>query len=68
MKSNTDHSLEYAGDFDTTLDFRKHIGPNYYSYNIGHVHFITLDNIMCMNAGNYGKSDYDVIITPEQLE
>lgn len=65
---NHDHSLEYAGDFDTTLDFRKHIGPNYYSYNIGHVHFITLDNIMCMNAGNYGKSDYDVIITPEQLE
>ena len=65
---NHDHSLEYAGDFDTTLDFRKHIGPNYYSYNIGNIHFITLDNIECMNAGNYGKSDYNVNISPEQFE
>lgn len=65
---NHDHSLEYAGDFDTVRDFRKHIGPNYYSYNIGHVHFITLDNIECMNAGNYGKSDYNVNIPAEQFE
>lgn len=65
---NHDHSLEYAGDFDTVRDFRKHIGPNYYSYNIGHVHLITLDNIECMNAGNYGKSDYNVNIPAEQCE
>ena len=65
---NHDHSLEYSGDFDTTLDFRKHIGPNYYSYNIGNIHFITLDNIECMNAGNYGRSDYNVNIPAEQLE
>lgn len=65
---NHDHSLEYSGDFDTVRDFRKHIGPNYYSYNIGNIHFITLDNIECMNAGNYGKSDYNVNIPAEQLE
>ena len=46
---NHDHSMYYMGDFDTVKDFKENIGPTYYSFNIGKVHYVVLDNVECKN-------------------
>lgn len=37
-------------DWDTADRFRKVLGPNYYSFNIGKVHYVVLDDIYCTNT------------------
>lgn len=34
-----------GGDFNSSSTFRKVIGPNYYSFNLGRFHIVVLDNI-----------------------
>ena len=46
---NHDHSMYYMGDFDTVKDFKENIGPTYYSFNIGKVHYVVLDDVECTN-------------------
>ena len=47
---NHDHSMYYMGDFDTVKDYKEHIGPTYYSFNIGKVHYVVLDDVECTNS------------------
>ena len=47
---NHDHDMNATGDWDTVLRYKHDLGPNYYSFNIGKVHYISLDNILCTNA------------------
>lgn len=62
-------------DFQSAGMFRQIICPNYYSYNLGEVHYVVLDDIFYKNAdtnGKYNKGivgsrNYDGYITPEQL-
>lgn len=44
-----------AVDWDTAHLFRDVLGPNYYSFNVGDVHYISLDDIYCKNTTG-GKS------------
>ena len=53
---NHDHSMYYAGDYDTVVEYKALVAPTYYSYNIGKVHYIVLDDIECTNTGE-GTSD-----------
>ncbi len=53
---NHDHSMYYAGDYDTVVEYKTLVAPTYYSYNIGQVHYIVLDDIECTNTGA-GTSD-----------
>ena len=46
---NHDHSMYYAGDFDTVKDYKEYLGPTYYSFNIGKVHYVVLDDVECTN-------------------
>ena len=46
---NHDHSMYYMGDFDTVKDYKENIGPTYYSFNIGKVHYVVLDDVECTN-------------------
>ena len=46
---NHDHSMYYMGDFDTVKDFKDNIGPTYYSFNVGKVHYVVLDDVECTN-------------------
>lgn len=55
---NHDHDMNAAGDFDTELKYVRDIAPTYYSFNIGKVHFIVLDDILCTNSGT-GDRTYD---------
>ena len=47
---NHDHSMYYMGDFDTVKDYKENIGPTYYSFNVGKVHYVVLDDVECTNA------------------
>lgn len=71
---STPHSSET--DFLASAAFRQAVGPNYYSYNIGQVHYVVLDDIVYENrpnkSGKYkkgvvGMRDYETGLTDEQL-
>ena len=47
---NHDHSMYYTGDFDTVKDYKKFIGPTYFSFNVGKVHYVVLDDVECTNS------------------
>lgn len=67
---NHDHDMAFAGDFDTVTKYKKSIAPTYYSFNIGKVHYVVLDDIECMNTGaNTSDSrNYVANVVQEQLE
>ena len=47
---NHDHSMYYMGDYDTVKEYKELIGPTYYSFNIGKVHYVVLDDVECTNS------------------
>lgn len=61
---NHDHELECAGDWNTVTRYKKIIAPTYYSFNIGGIHYIALDNIECTNNGAGDKS-YNQLVVPD---
>ena len=63
---NHDHDMEASGDEETVVKYREHIAPTYYSFNIGKVHYVVLDNILCTNDGK-GNRTYDSEVTEAQL-
>lgn len=64
---NHDHDMNSAGDFNTVSVFKKVVSPTYYSFNIGDVHYIVLDNILCTNDGT-GSRTYDSSLTADQID
>ena len=69
---NHDHEMAkgVVGDFDTVIKYKKTIAPTYYSFNIGKVHYIVLDDINCKNtgAGDSGSRVYEDFVVQEQLD
>ena len=72
---NHDHSMYYMGDFDTVKEYKELIGPTYYSFNIGKVHYVVMDDVECKNStptkdekGNacYERT-YDGRVIPDEL-
>ena len=65
---NHDHDLYESGDFDTMRQYKLHLGPSYYSHNIGKVHFVALDDIDCANPGTGKDATYSNNLVQEQLD
>ena len=67
---NHDHDMAYAGDFDTVTKYKKSIAPTYYSFNIGKVHYVVLDDIQCTNTGENTSASrsYNDIVVQEQMD
>lgn len=69
---NHDHEMAVglAGDFDTVTRYKKTIAPTYYSFNIGNVHYVVIDDIECTNTGkgDAASRDYNDKVVQEQLE
>lgn len=64
---NHDHEMNAAGDFNTVVKYKKIIAPTSYSFNIGNIHYIVLDDIECTNPGD-GDRTYNVGIVSEQID
>lgn len=63
---NHDHDMQEAGDFLTEVKYVRDIAPTYYSFNLGKVHFIVLDNILCTNDGK-GNRSYSSGLDEDQM-
>lgn len=61
---NHDNNPAQSGDWDTADRFRSVIGPTYYSFNIGKVHYVVLDNIEYLNTNN---RNYNGTIVADQM-
>lgn len=68
---NHDNDPYCASDEAASAAFRREIGPTYYSFNLGQLHYVVLDNIVYVNTGGregaIGKLDYEVRIDDRQL-
>lgn len=61
---NHDNNPAVVGDWETADRFRAIIGPNYYSFNIGKVHYVVLDNVEYLNTNN---RNYNGTIVADQM-
>lgn len=64
---NHDNNPKASGDWDTADVFRKTLGPNYYSFNLGKIHYVVLDNVEYLNTP-IGERNYNGTIVNEQME
>lgn len=69
---NHDNDPYVADDWDSSKKYRDIIGPLYYSFNLGEVHYVVLDNIEYLNSGGaqgvIGQRNYNDVVSSEQLE
>ena len=63
---NHDNNPDIAGDWEASVSYRETWGPTYYSFNIGNIHYVVLDNIEYKNQT--GGRDYTCNITSNILE
>lgn len=66
---NHDHDMMADGDFNTVAAFKSKVAPTYYSFNIGNVHYVVLDNILCTNVPKEDGSgrNYNSSLTTDQI-
>ncbi|MCO7107272.1 metallophosphoesterase N-terminal domain-containing protein [Alistipes shahii] len=60
---NHDHCHKDTDNHAAEAEYRRHFGPTYYSFNLGAVHYIVLDNMHY-----HGRNKYDRIVTLRQIE
>lgn len=69
---NHDNNPYVAGDRGSQQFFRNVLGPTYYSFNLGRIHYVVLDDIEYINTGGaqgvVGDRNYNNLITTEQIE
>ena len=64
---NHDNKMETTNNFDAKAPFWSTIAPEYYSYNIGGVHYIVFDNIDCSGYDGTTSRNYTSHLMPEQF-
>lgn len=69
---NHDNDPYASNDWDAALPFKELVAPNYYSFNLGDVHYVVLDDIEYINTGGsqgvVGKRNYNSTIVADQIE
>lgn len=69
---NHDNDPYDTDDWLASLEYRENAGPTYYSFNIGKVHYVVLDDIQYLNTGAsdgvIGERNYNGYIVAQQLE
>ena len=67
---NHDNEMEKAGDWEKAFKYTENLSPDYYSFNLGKVHYIVMDNIdfTGVEPGEENRSKYAKNFTAEQLE
>lgn len=71
VPGNHDNDPYTTGDFEAEAAFKSYIGPTYYSFNMGGVHYVMLDNNFYVNTGGssstMGDRTYEARLTEMQL-
>jgi len=67
---NHDNEMEAAGDYYKCIKYTQNLSPDYYSFNLGKIHYIVLDNMdfTGVEPGQDNRSKYAKNYTAEQLE
>ena len=65
VMGNHDYDMKFTDDFKAAEAFRRIIGPTYYSFNLGDVHYVVLDNMYYLNKD--GDRSHDTYVDDEQL-
>lgn len=64
---NHDYDYKATNDRDAESRFMDYIAPTYYSFNLGKVHYVVLDDIDCSNYDGTTSRDYEKRVSAEQL-
>ena len=64
---NHDYDHQAVNDFDAERDYLNYIAPVYYSFNIGKIHYVVLDDIDCNGYDGSTSRNYQKRISLEQL-
>lgn len=68
---NHDNDPYFTSDWLSENPYRNTLGPTYYSFNLGKVHYIVLDNTEWINAGGapgvIGERNYRAKVTDDQM-
>ncbi len=71
IPGNHDNDPYVADDFESTVPWRDEVGPTYYSFNIGDIHYVQMDNTLFVNSGGaqgtVGALNYTEGFTDDQL-
>lgn len=67
---NHDNDMNSVGDFNKAFRYTRDIAPTFYSFNLGKIHFIVMDNIDYNDVGTGSdlRSQYKRNYTAEQME
>ncbi len=65
---NHDNDWKADNDRDAEKTYIQYLGPTYYSFNIGKIHFVVLDNIDCTPYNGTMKYSYLESISDRQFE
>ena len=65
---NHDNDPGGVGDFSKAFRYVRDICPTFYSFNIGSIHFIVLDDVDFNNAEAGDRSSYRANLTAEQMQ
>ena len=64
---NHDYDYKATNDRDAESRFMDYIAPTYYSFNLGKVHYVVLDDIDCSNYDGTTSRNYEKRVSAEQL-
>lgn len=65
---NHDNDFMTTSDYDAAVKYVDCIGPTFYSFNIGQVHYVVMDNIDCSAYDGTDSYNYVKKLSNEQLK
>lgn len=65
---NHDNDFMTTSDYDAAVKYVDCIGPTFYSFNIGQVHYVVMDNIDCSAYDGTDSRNYVKKLSNEQLK
>lgn len=65
---NHDNDFQTRSDYDAAVKYVDQICPTYYSFNIGKVHYVVMDDIDCSSYDGTESLNYVKSLSAEQLD
>ena len=65
---NHDNDFQTRSDYDAAVKYVDQICPTYYSFNIGKVHYVVMDDIDCSSYDGSTSRNYVNSLSAEQLD